>query len=45
VDFGNVPVLTLFGVAVCRMRSRVEPHYPMRYQYIVDLVEELTLCK
>lgn len=27
------------------LRSRQEPHYDMRYQYIVDLVEEVTLCK
>lgn len=27
------------------MRSRAEPHYSMRFQFVVDLVEELTLCK
>lgn len=27
------------------MRSRDAPHFPMRFQYVVDLVEEVTLCK
>lgn len=27
------------------LRSRAAPKYPIRYQYVVDLIEELTLCK
>ncbi|WIA38074.1 hypothetical protein OEZ86_001443 [Tetradesmus obliquus] len=27
------------------MRSRVGPLYQMRYQFVLDLIEELTLCK
>jgi hypothetical protein len=27
------------------LRSRMEPNYPMRYQFVMDLIEELTLCK
>lgn len=27
------------------MRSRLQPHFNMRYQFVVDLVEEITLCK
>ncbi|KAF8060339.1 GULLO1 [Scenedesmus sp. PABB004] len=27
------------------LRSRAAPGYPMRYQFVADLVEELTLCK
>eukprot|EP00878_Enallax_costatus_P039822 GHUV01045739.1.p1 GENE.GHUV01045739.1~~GHUV01045739.1.p1 ORF type:complete len:480 (+),score=92.29 GHUV01045739.1:93-1532(+) len=27
------------------LRSRAVPTYPMRYQFVVDLLEQLTLCK
>lgn len=27
------------------LRSRMEPNYPMRYQFVMDVIEELTLCK
>lgn len=27
------------------LRSRMAPDYPMRYQFVLDLIEELTLCK
>jgi hypothetical protein len=27
------------------LRSRGTPNFPMRYQFVVDLLEQLTLCK
>jgi hypothetical protein len=27
------------------LRTRMEPNYPMRYQFVMDLIEEVTLCK
>jgi hypothetical protein len=27
------------------LRSRGTPNYPMRYQFVIDLLEQLTLCK
>lgn len=27
------------------IRSRAVPNYPIRYQYVPDLIEQLTLCK
>jgi hypothetical protein len=27
------------------VRSRIAPDYPMRYQFVADLIEEATLCK
>ncbi len=27
------------------LRSRAVPNYPIRYQFVIDLLEQLTLCK
>jgi hypothetical protein len=27
------------------LRSRMAPEAPIRYQFVLDLIEELTLCK
>lgn len=37
--------VAVWCVRCTRLRTRMEPGYPMRYQFVMDLIEEMTLCK